>query len=365
MSRPSWLRSRVVERRRQAQRRLLVERRIEDPLPAQLGEHAIDQHLAVGAGRLLRDVEVEAGALHLVGAEELLDAAIGDACLGFHLDRARRQVGQQRQADLELGVDLALDALARQPDLLEDRQRRAFQELDHRAERRLRSEHDLADRDIAHDFDGGEDAPPCSGTLPVRREQDSRLGDVHLEPVVLDARRRARRGHRRQIVDDLHLEVGGVHEKRQLMLLRADARLLGHVLAAQEAKLAAEDRGAVHALAHPFARAGRDGLRPQRLQRVERHRAERAFEPRARGLHAGDEIASQRDLGAARAQLELGELDLAAVRQDAAVGVPLIERHRRNLEFLRPERAFGRAELIGPRRMLGLALLLLRRRRKS
>ena len=41
------------------------------------------------------------------------------------------------------------------------------------------------------------------------------------------------------------------------------------------------------------------------------------------GCDAGDEIALQRDLGAAGAQLELGELDLAAVRQDAALGVPL------------------------------------------
>ena len=116
----------------------------------------------------------------------------------------------------------------------------------------------------------------------------------------------------------------------------------------------------MHALAHPFASAGGDGLRPQRLQRVEGHRAERPFEPRARRLYAGDKIAGQRDFGTARAQLELGKLDFTPVRQDAAVGVPLIERHRRHLELFRSERSFCRAQLVGPRRVLGGALLLLR-----
>ncbi len=276
--------------------------------------------------------------------------------LAVDLDGAVRQIGEQRKVDLELGVDLAVDAVARQPGLLQEGRARAADELHHGAEPRLRGEDDLAGRNLAHDVDGGE-AAIHKRQAAVGCQNDPGLGNDDLERVVLDARRGARRRDGRQVVDYPHLQVADVHQERELVLLGADALAGRHLAAAGEAELAAEDGAAVDALADPFARARGDGFGPQRLQRVERHGTEGALEPRAGGLGAGDEAAGHVDLRAARAQLELAELDGAAMRQDGAAGAPLIKCNGSRVEFLGGEGAVAGAQLILPCRMLGFRVV--------
>ena len=93
----------VVEHGGDAQRRLLVGRRAEHVLPARLGDDAVDEHLAPGLRGGRRHVERDVGAVHLVVAEHLAEARVGDAGLAFDLDVARLQRLAERHRQRRAG----------------------------------------------------------------------------------------------------------------------------------------------------------------------------------------------------------------------------------------------------------------------
>ena len=97
----------IVERRPNPERGLLVERGIKNALPANLGQHAVDKHLAVDIDRPLREVDVEACVENFIRPDKPISTAVADARFAYDFDIAHLQIGHQRQGNLVGAFNLA------------------------------------------------------------------------------------------------------------------------------------------------------------------------------------------------------------------------------------------------------------------
>ncbi len=170
----------VVEYRRDAQRRLAVVFGIVDVLPADFREHAGDQHLALGVDRLLGEVEIDGRALHVVSAEQLAAARVEDPRLALDLDVVRVDLRGQRQPQLDLAFDLALDAIERVPRLLQDRQWLLIEHRQHRLQRTLHLERDLSVRHLGIEI-GDREPASLQRNAAARSDHDRGIGQADLE----------------------------------------------------------------------------------------------------------------------------------------------------------------------------------------
>ncbi len=102
---------------------------------------------------------------------------------------------------------------------------------------------------------------------------------------------------------------------------------------------AVPDIGLLQLLPDPDARIRRYGLRPQRLERVERHRAGTRFDAHSRFCRQRVDLAVDRDVGAARANGEARQLQPAMIGQPVALRLQQIERKWRQLQIVGAQRA--------------------------
>ena len=106
-----------IELRDDLHRRLLADVGAQKPLADNLGGDAVDEQIAFGIKRGIAQIEIEGEALNVEPPRDLAETAIGNLGLSGNGKIIACDVGDERQLDHQLGVDLAFAGF---------RQRRCF-----------------------------------------------------------------------------------------------------------------------------------------------------------------------------------------------------------------------------------------------